>query len=424
MKVSVVGGGYVGLVSSVCFADVGHFVNCIESDPKKFNDLCQRNVPFYEPELAQKLSSVMDYGRLRISPKISEDIFDAKIILLAVGTPMSASGEANLAYLFEAVNEIIQIAHQTDFESVVLTTKSTVPIGTGQKIKSLIKTAGLSEKINVASNPEFLREGSAVYDFFHPDRIIIGCESESIFNVFKQLYKGLHKDTRPIVHVSLETAELAKYASNTFLATKISFVNELAILCDHVGADIKQTAKLMGMDGRIGKYFLNPSPGYGGSCFPKDTHALKYIGDEHNVELNVVQSAIHANDFQINYCFSKIIDLFNGSVSNKTLAILGTSFKPNTDDIRESASLKLIDLLLEQNASIHFTDPKAIANTQAIYGNKITPFKTAYDACENCDGVILMTEWNAYRNLDLFKLNQIMNSANFIDFRLIYSHLE
>ena len=288
----------------------------------------------------------------------------------------------------------------------------------------MIQEAQLSEKILVASNPEFLREGSAVYDFFHPDRIIIGTDSDTVFETFKQLYKGLHKDTRPIAHVSLETAELAKYASNTFLATKISFVNELAILCDKVGADIKETAKLMGLDGRIGKYFLNPSPGYGGSCFPKDTHALQYIGKNQDVNLNVVSAAIDANDHQIQYCFSQLKILLNGTVSNKTVTILGTSFKPNTDDIRESASLKLIDLLLSDGANIQFTDPKAIDNTVDLYGNKVIPFSSSYDAAKNSDAIVLMTEWNAFRSLDLPRLKGLMNQANFIDFRLIYSHDE
>ena len=267
----------------------------------KFTELNQKKVPFFEPELAEKLEHVVDSGRLTISPKISTDIFESNIIILAVGTPMSLSGEANLNYLFNAVDEILTVANDATFDSIILTTKSTVPVGTGKKIQAMVDKAGFNQKIFIASNPEFLREGSAVYDFFHPDRIIIGSDSIDVFDKFKQLYKGLHKDTRPIAHVSLETAELAKYASNTFLATKISFINELALLCDEVGADIKQTAKLMGMDGRIGKYFLNPSPGYGGSCFPKDTHALQFIGSQHDVNLKVVGAAIAANDHQIKY---------------------------------------------------------------------------------------------------------------------------
>ena len=424
MKISIIGGGYVGLVSAVCFADMGHFVTCIENDHKKYTLLQSKEVPFFEPELSEKLSHVYDAKRLSISPSFTPDDFNSDVIILAVGTPMSDSGEADMSYLFNAVSEIIAAAKTTDFDSVVLTTKSTVPVGTGRKIKELVQEAQLSDKILVASNPEFLREGSAVYDFFHPDRIIIGTDSTTVFEIFKQLYKGLHKDTRPIAHVSLETAELSKYASNTFLATKISFINELALLCDKVGADIKETAKLMGMDGRIGKYFLNPSPGYGGSCFPKDTHALQYIGKNQDVNLNVVNAAIHANNQQIHYCFNQLKILLNGSIQGKTVTILGTSFKPNTDDVRESASLKLIDLLLSDGAKIQFTDPKAIDNTMDLYGNKVTPFSSTYDAAENSDAIVLMTEWNAFRSLDLPRLKGLMNQPNFIDFRLIYSHIE
>lgn len=424
MKISIIGGGYVGLVSAVCFADMGHFVNCIEKDPDKFHSLTNSNVPFYEPQLTEKMNQVVQSERLFFSNKISTKDFESDVIILAVGTPMSDSGEANLNYLFNAVDEIVSIAKTINFNSIILTTKSTVPVGTGNRIKEIISKENLTEKIQVASNPEFLREGSAVYDFFHPDRIIIGTDSLNVFESFKQLYKGLHKDTRTIAHVSLETAELAKYASNTFLATKISFINELALLCDKVGADIKETAKLMGMDGRIGKYFLNPSPGYGGSCFPKDTHALQFIAKQSNVNLKVLEGAINANNHQIQYCYSKLVELLDGNISNKTITILGTSFKPNTDDIRESASLKLIDLLLNAGAKVNFTDPKAIDNTTNIYGDRVRAFNSSYDAAQESDVVVLMTEWNNYRSLDLIKLKSVMRQPNFIDFRLIYSSEE
>ena len=426
MKISVIGGGYVGLVSSVCFADIGHFVTCIENNSLKYDALMNKKIPFYEPELTEKLVQVTDACRLKIAPKITMEIFESDIIILAVGTPMSETGEANLDYLFSAVETIIDLSlNKSEHASIVLTTKSTVPVGTGKRIKNMIDNAGLAHQISVASNPEFLREGSAVYDFFHPDRIIIGCDNDDVFVKFKQLYKGLHKDTRPISHVSLETAELAKYASNTFLATKISFINELAILCDKVGADIKQTAKLMGMDGRIGKYFLNPSPGYGGSCFPKDTHALKFIGEQHHVDLKVVSAAINANNHQIHYCFEQIKDIFAGTIEGKTVTILGTSFKPNTDDVRESASHKLIDLLLTvTNIQIQVTDPKALENTKRHYGDQINYYPSAYEAADNSDLIILMTEWNAYRSLNLNRLKSSMHGNNFIDFRLIYSYEE
>ena len=424
MKISIIGGGYVGLVSAVCFADLGHFVSCIENDSSKFNALQSGKIPFYEPALQEKFTKTLDRQSLRIHSKIDASIFESEIIMLAVGTPMSSSGQANLTALFSAVAEIISQAKDTPFESLIITTKSTVPVGTGKKIKTIVAEAGLSNRISIASNPEFLREGSAVYDFFHPDRIIIGSEDEIVFNKFKSLYKSIFKSTRPIVNVSLETAELSKYASNTFLATKISFINELSKLCDKVGADIRDTARLMGMDGRIGKYFLNPSPGYGGSCFPKDTHALQYIGKENGIDLQVVSAAIKANNLQIQHCFSIIKNILNYDLNGKTVSILGTSFKPNTDDIRESASLKLIDLLLKHDATVHVTDPEALKNTEAIYKNTVQYFNNPYDCVTSSDALVLMTEWNSYRNMDLKLLKSEMRDPNFIDFRLIYTKSE
>ena len=422
MNISIIGGGYVGLVSAVCFADLGHNVTCIENNAKKFESLSKNHIPFYEPELAEKFQKNIQNNMLKLAPNISNTIFQSDIIILAVGTPMSDDGQANLDYLFNAVDTIIDIANEhPPTQPIILTTKSTVPVGTGANITTRINNAGLNDKISIASNPEFLREGSAIYDFFHPDRIIIGTDNETTFNQFKKLYHAVHKDSRPIVQTSLETAELSKYASNTFLAAKISFINELAILCDKVGADIKQTAKLMGMDGRIGKYFLNPSPGYGGSCFPKDTHALQFIGKEQNVDLQVVGAAIQANRNQIQHCFNMISTILDDQLENKTITILGTAFKPNTDDIRESASLKIIDMLLEKNATVHICDPEAIPNTVAIYKDRITPFESIEEAATQSDAIVLMTEWNAYKNIDLQTLKTVMRTPNFLDFRLIYT---
>ena len=253
----------------------------------------------------------MANDKLKIHDTMTSAMFESDVIMLAVGTPMAESGEANCDDLFNAVSTIIALGKDHAGLPIILTTKSTVPVGTGRRIEAMVHDANLSATIRVASNPEFLREGSAVHDFFHPDRIIIGTDTPDVFNAFRKLYKGLHKESRPIIHVNLETAELAKYAANTFLATKISFINELAILCDYLGADIKQTAKLMGLDGRIGKYFLNPSPGYGGSCFPKDTHALQFIGASNDVNLQVVGGAIQANNHQIDHCFSQLLALFS-----------------------------------------------------------------------------------------------------------------
>ena len=306
MKISIVGGGYVGLVSSVCFSDLGNNVTCIENNPEKCESLRNGKIPFYEPELLEKFKKNIEKNRLNIKPEIDSEIFNSDFIFLAVGTPMSDNGEANLNYLFQALDSICSLAKNHPFSSkVILTTKSTVPVGTGKKLMDVIANNGLSNFITVASNPEFLREGSAVHDFFHPDRVVIGCSDKETFDQFDRLYGPICRNSRPLVNVSIETAELTKYAANTFLATKISFMNEMARICDHVGADISDVAKLMGLDGRIGKYFLNPSPGYGGSCFPKDTHALHYFAESNNLRVNVVKAGIDANNEQVDYCFDK-----------------------------------------------------------------------------------------------------------------------
>jgi UDPglucose 6-dehydrogenase len=422
MKITIIGGGYVGLVSAVCFANMGHQVTCVEQNKSKCMALQNQRIPFYEPELLERFIDVHTNGNLQIQSVIYPENFESDVIMLAVGTPMAPSGEADCRDLFNAVTSILTLGKQHASRPFILSTKSTVPVGTGRHIMGMVASANLTHPVHVASNPEFLREGSAVHDFFHPDRIIIGTEDVAVFRTFQQLYKGLHTESRPIVHATLETAELSKYAANTFLATKISFINELALLCDKVGADIKQTAKLMGMDGRIGKYFLNPSPGYGGSCFPKDTHALQFIGASNGINLNVVSGAIHANNHQIDHCFSQLMALCQ--LPPSTVTILGTAFKPNTDDIRESAALKLIDRLLAANIRVQFSDPKAIQTTQAVYGDRIHAHASPYDAAKNSEAIVLATEWNDYRHLDLTRLHGQMKTPNFVDLRLIYSHEE
>ena len=422
MKITIIGGGYVGLVSSVCFADLGNSVTCIENDQKKYDSLQKGIIPFFEPELTEKFTKTIEKNRLTIKESMDPTMFDSDIIFLAVGTPMSDSGEADLTYLFNAVEAICDTANVYDFESsIVLTTKSTVPVGTGKKITQIIKDKRLSEFISVASNPEFLREGSAVHDFFHPDRIVIGCNDPDTFKVFEQLYNPICRNSRPLINVSLETAELTKYAANTFLATKISFMNEMARICDHVDANISDVARLMGLDGRIGKYFLHPSPGYGGSCFPKDTHALNHFAKKNNLSVKVVSAGIDANNDQVNYCFNKCEQLIGELNASKTITILGCSFKPNTDDIRDSSSIKMIQLLLDKGCTVNVTDPEALNNVKAVFNDKINYFDTSYEAAKNSDAILLMTEWHDYRHLDLKKLSEAMNDRYFLDFRLLYS---
>lgn len=422
MKISIIGGGYVGLVSSVCFSDLGNTVTCIENNADKFAALQSGEIPFYEPELLEKFRKNLDNQRLLIQSTIDNQLFDSDFIFLAVGTPMSESGEANLTYLFQAVDSICKLAKDHVFSNkIILTTKSTVPVGTGKKIQEIISSNHLSDYITVASNPEFLREGSAVHDFFHPDRVVIGCDDSETFNEFERLYSPICRNSRPLIQVSLETAELTKYAANTFLATKISFMNEMARICDNVGADISDVAKLMGLDGRIGKYFLNPSPGYGGSCFPKDTHALHYFAQTNNLNVKVVKAGIDANNDQVDYCFEKCRQLVGNLDESVTIAILGCSFKPNTDDIRDSASIKMIKKLLETGCKVRVTDPEALNNVKEIFGDSIDYFSTSYEAVESADAVLLMTEWHDYRHLDLTKIYNNMKQATFLDFRLLYT---
>ncbi len=425
MKISIVGGGYVGLVSSVCFADLGNDVTCIENNLEKYQSLNNGNIPFYEPELLEKFRKNIEKKRLLIKSEIDLEIFNSDFIFLAVGTPMSESGEANLDYLFQALESICALAKNHAFSTkIILTTKSTVPVGTGQKLMDIIEANGLANFIIVASNPEFLREGSAVHDFFHPDRVVIGCSDKDTFEQFERLYSPICRNSRPLVQVSVETAELTKYAANTFLATKISFINEMARICDHVGADISDVAKLMGLDGRIGKYFLNPSPGYGGSCFPKDTHALYHFAKSNGLTVNVVKAGIDANTSQVDYCFQKCEQLIGELNQSITVAILGCSFKPNTDDIRDSSSIKIIHKLLETGCKIRVTDPEALNNVKHEFGDKINYFDTSYEAAESADAVLLMTEWHDYRHLDLTRLASGMKQKIFLDYRLLYSEKE
>ena len=422
MKIAFIGGGYVGLVSSVCFSDLGNSVTCIENNPLKFNALNDGRIPFYEPELRDKFIKNVQLNRLAIKSDLDESIFDHDIIFLAVGTPMSDDGEADLSHLFSAVDSLSSLGQRYPFKSnVIIATKSTVPVGTGRIIEQKLAHVSLLEHITVASSPEFLREGSAVHDFFHPDRIVIGCDDVSAFNVFERLYSPICRNSRPILNVGIETAELSKYAANAMLATKISFINEMSRLCDRVGADISDVAKIMGLDGRIGKYFLNPSPGYGGSCFPKDTYALNHTANSYELDVKVVKASIDANNDQVDYCFKKAEQLIGELNSSKTVALLGCSFKPNTDDIRDSASITMIQKLLDKECRIHVTDPEALDNVRGIFGDQLHYFQTSYEAAQDSDAILLMTEWHDYRHLDLKRLANSMRGHVFLDFRLLYT---
>lgn len=422
MKITVIGAGYVGLVSGTCFADLGNTVTCIEINTKKLNQLQLGSVPFFEPGLDTIVQRNIQACRLSFSYNLLEHLEESEIIIAAVGTPEKKDGSCDTTYLFEAAKTVFEYYQKNPCTGKIWMTKSTVSVGTAKKLIHLRNTYNLNAKnIEIVSNPEFLREGSAVHDFFHPDRIVVGSESAKAQETLNKLYRPLHLRDVPIIHTSLDTAELAKYAANAFLAAKITFINEMANLCEASNADIKDIAKIMGMDQRIGKYFLHPGPGYGGSCFPKDVKALAHIFQQHQLEGGLVEATQKANLKQKKRCADIILKTFKDQNAGKiTIAIAGLSFKANTDDIRESSSLQLINDLLEKGFKIKVFDPAAQNNIKAIYKEKLLYAKNTYDAAENADALVIMTEWHAFRSLDLNRLKEKMKRAYFFDFRKIY----
>lgn len=416
MHISIIGTGYVGLVTGACFAEFGVFVTCVDKDISKIQKLKKGIIPFYEPGLEDIVKRNIKEGRLKFTNKIAEAIEQALVIFIAVGTPPRGDGSADLTYVEEVALEIAK--HMTNYKVIV--TKSTVPVGTGFKIKEIIKK-NLRESLefDIVSNPEFLREGSAVEDFMRPNRVVIGAERQQAIAIMKDLYRPLYLIETPFVITDIATAELIKYATNSFLATKISFINEISALCEVVGADVKTVAKSMGLDGRIGPKFLHAGIGFGGSCLPKDTMAIVKIAEEKGVNLSIVKSAIDANQRQRQRLTDKIIKAFDNNLKDKKIAILGLSFKPNTDDIREAPSLFIIQSLYEKEASIRVYDPVAMDNVRSIYPN-ITYCSDAYNAAEGADALIIVTEWNQFRNLELEKIKKLMKGNLFFDLRNIY----
>ena len=423
MKVIVVGTGYVGLVTGTCLADLGNFVTCVDSDPAKLDILKTCKSPFYEPGLDERLKRNFDAGRLVFTASLKDSFKDTTLFFNAVGTPPYESGEADLTYVYSVVNEFFEMYNElqcTDFK--VLITKSTVPVGTGSKIEAIRNTYGISEdQVAIVSNPEFLREGTAIYDFFHPDRIVVGSSSEQALDLIQELYDPLYRTQTPVIRTSLQTSELSKYASNAFLATKISFINEMANLCELTGADVSDIAKIMGMDGRIGKYFLHAGPGYGGSCFPKDTKALVYLAKQLGYDLNVVSAVEKVNETQKKRVMTYILDYFDNDISGKTFALLGLSFKPNTDDVREASSLTISEALLKQGARIKAFEPEVKSLPQFEDNQNFSIVSDSYTAAESSDALILVTEWNTFRELDLARIRSSMNHPVFFDLRNVYS---
>ncbi|MBF0345356.1 MAG: UDP-glucose/GDP-mannose dehydrogenase family protein [Nitrospirae bacterium] len=415
MNIAIIGSGYVGLVTGACFAEFGATVHCVDNDEGKIGMLNNGVIPFYEPNLSEIVIRNLKEKRLRFSTDTSEAVRSSQVIFIAVGTPPNEDGSADLRFIFQAASDI---AKNMDSYKVVAT-KSTVPVGTGKKVKEFIRkeTNGRVD-FDVVSNPEFLREGAAVEDFMRPDRIVIGADSEKAISIMKDLYRPLYLIETPFVITNIETSELIKYASNAFLATKISFINEMANLCELVNADVHDVARAMGLDGRIGKKFLHPGPGYGGSCFPKDTRALKTLASEYNLDLNLISATIKTNERQKNLMLQKILNTM-GDVKGKSIAFLGLSFKPNTDDLREAPALYLIEELLKREASIKAFDPVSMDNAKRLF-ESVYYAKDVYDVFVGADAVVLVTEWNQFRNLNMNKVKSLMRASLFFDLRNVY----
>lgn len=420
MRIAMIGTGYVGLVSGTCFSEFGIEVVCVDKDENKINLLKQNVMPIYEPGLDAMVADNVKAGRLSFTTDLKSAVKDADAVFIAVGTPSRrGDGHADLSYVFAAAEEI---ADAMDGYTVVVT-KSTVPVGTGDEVEKVIRTRNPKADFDVVSNPEFLREGSAINDFMRPDRVVIGTESDRARQVMKQLYRVLYLIETPIVFTSRRTSELIKYAGNTFLATKITFINEIADLCEAVGADVHDVARGIGLDGRIGKKFLHPGPGYGGSCFPKDTLALVRTARDFNAPLRIIESVVAVNDERKKKMADKVVTACGGSVKGKTIAVLGLTFKPNTDDMRDSPSLDIVPALKEAGATIKAFDPEGMHEAKKLLP-EITYCDDAYATMAGADCVVVITEWNEFRALDIERVKSLLTSPVIVDLRNVWDPAE
>ena len=417
MKVVMVGAGYVGLVSGACFAEFGAEVVCVDKDAEKIARLERGEIPIYEPGLDELCARTRRDGRLRFSTALAEQVADADLVCIAVGTPARrGDGYADLSYVYAAAGEIAPAL----CGYTVIVTKSTVPVGTTRNVARLIGEAAPDAQFDVASNPEFLREGAAISDFMRPDRVVIGVESVRAERLLRTLYRPLNLIEAPILITGLESAELTKYAANAFLATKVSFINEMSALCEAVGADVHAVARGMGLDGRIGRKFLHPGPGFGGSCFPKDTRALVRMAQEHGVSSRLVESVIEVNAGQKGRMIQKIRRALGGSESGKTIGVLGLTFKPETDDMRDAPALTILPPLVERGATVRAHDPKGMEGARAELPAGICYCEDPYHVALEADVLVLMTEWNQYRGMDLARLKESMRGDAFVDLRNVY----
>ncbi len=416
MNICVVGSGYVGLVTGACFAEFGLKVTCVDNDEKKIADLKQGIIPIYEPGLEEMVKKNVKEGHISFTSNLAEAVQKALVVFIAVGTPPRDDGSADLSYVEKVAESIAQ--NMNGYKVVV--TKSTVPVGTGEKIRAIISQSQ-REKVDfdIVSNPEFLREGSAIEDFMHPNRVVIGADSDQAMAIMKDLYSPLYLIETPFVLTNVATAEMIKYASNAFLATKISFINEIANICELVRADVHKVAVGMGLDNRIGSKFLHPGPGFGGSCFPKDTQAIVQIAREHGYDFKIVQAVLDVNYAQRMKMVDKIRGVLGGNLAGKTIAVLGLSFKPNTDDMRDAPSVAIIQALQKEGASVRAYDPVAIEEAKKFLPD-ITYCDGSYSCAEGADALVFMTEWNQFRILDLQKLKHSMKSPIVIDLRNVY----
>lgn len=420
MRIAMIGTGYVGLVSGVCFSDFGHEVICVDKDASKIERLTRGEVPIFEPGLQAMMAKNTAAGRLSFTTDLAEAVAGAAAVFIAVGTPTRrGDGHADLTYVMAAAAEIGRaLAGYT-----VVVTKSTVPVGTNRGVADAIRTANPQAEFDAVSNPEFLREGAAIDDFMHPDRVVVGVESERARKVVAEIYRPLSLREFPVVYTGLESAELIKYAANAFLATKITFINEMAALCERVGADIKAVSKGIGMDGRIGNKYLHAGPGYGGSCFPKDTKALARMGQDHAIPMQIVETVIKVNDEVKRRMIDKIVDLCDGSLRDKTITVLGVTFKPNTDDMRDAPSLTIIPALVGAGAKVRICDPQGRHEGEALLpGTKWV--ENAYQAASGADLLVMLTEWNEFRGLDLARLARKMTKPHLADLRNVFNPAE
>ena len=417
MRIAMIGTGYVGLVSGVCFSDFGHDVICVDKDASKIERLERGEIPIYEPGLDVLLAKNVEAGRLSFTLDLAEALEGAEAVFIAVGTPTRrGDGHADLTYVMAAAEEIAKTAK----EYIVVVTKSTVPVGTNRKVAETIRAANPDMDFDVASNPEFLREGAAIDDFMRPDRVVVGVETDRAAEVMEDIYRPLFLRDFPIVTTDLESAEMIKYAANAFLATKITFINEIAALCEKTGADVREVAKGMGLDGRIGNKFLHAGPGYGGSCFPKDTSALARIGQEYASPMKITEAVIQVNDAVKYRMIEKLRDLCDGSFNGKKVAVFGVTFKPNTDDMRDAPSLTIVPALVGGGAKVHAVDPQGKSEGEALLPHVIWE-TDAYEAAAGADLVVILTEWNEFRALDLERIAGGMATAHMADLRNIYN---